>query len=79
MSMVDPRLAFLARASARLILVEVGEMDLDTAFAELVPAFREITAPCTCDREMLARWEQLDRAAGRLPRRRQQRQQRRAA
>ena len=42
MSMVDPRLAFLARASARLILVEVGEMDLDTAFAELVPAFREI-------------------------------------
>jgi hypothetical protein len=77
MSMVDPRLAFLARASARLILVEVGEMDLDTAFAELVPAFREITAPCTCDREMLLRWEQLDREAGRLRPRRQQ--QRRAA
>jgi len=68
-SMVDPRLAFLARASARLILVEVGEMELGIAFAELVPVFRKITAPCTCDREMLSRWRELDRAAGRLPRR----------
>jgi hypothetical protein len=78
MSMVDPRLSFLARASAKLILVEAGEMDLATAFAELVPVFREITAPCACDREMLRRWEQLDRAAGR-PRPRRQQQQRRAA
>jgi hypothetical protein len=78
MIMVDPRLAFLARASARLVLVECGEMDLETAFADLVPTFREITAPCTCDREMLARWERLDRVSGRAPRRRQQ-QQRRAA
>jgi hypothetical protein len=75
---IDPRLAFLACASARLNLVEIGEMELDTAFAELVPAFREITAPCTCDREMLARWEQLDREAGRV-RSRRKRQQRRAA
>jgi hypothetical protein len=39
--MVDPRLAFLARASARWFLVEAGEMDLGIAFAELVPAFRQ--------------------------------------
>jgi hypothetical protein len=42
---VDPRLAFLARASARLVLVESGEMDLDEAFDELVA--------CVCD---CARW-----------------------
>ena len=35
-ALVDPRLAFLARASARLILVEAGEMDLDEAFDEFV-------------------------------------------
>jgi hypothetical protein len=64
--MVDPRLAFLARASARWLLVETGEMDLPTAFGELVPAFRELTGPCTCDRELLSRWQQLDRR--RLPR-----------
>jgi hypothetical protein len=67
--LVDPRLAFLARASARWLLVEAGEMDLGIAFAELVPVFREITAPCTCDSEMLSRWQQLDR--GRSVRRRQ--------
>jgi len=72
--MVDPRLAFLARASARWFLVEAGEMDLVIAFAELVPAFRAITAPCTCDGEMLSRWQQLDRA-----RSRHRRQQQRAA
>jgi len=69
MNMVDPRLAFLARASARWLLVEAGEMDLGIAFAELVPVFREITAPCTCDSEMLSHWQQLDR--GRSPRWRQ--------
>jgi hypothetical protein len=36
---IDPRLAFLARASAHLTLVELGEMDLEEAIDDLVPAF----------------------------------------
>ena len=32
---IDPRLAFLARASARLALVEAGEMELAEAFGGL--------------------------------------------
>lgn len=35
---MDPRLAFLLRAAAKLILVESCHLDLDTAFADLVPA-----------------------------------------
>jgi len=43
--MVDPRLAFLARARARLILVESGAMDLDEAFEGLIAQ-----SPCSiCD------------------------------
>jgi hypothetical protein len=52
----DPRLTFLARASARLILVEAGEMDIAEAFDGLIKAFEAI-APCQCDRELLDRWE----------------------
>jgi hypothetical protein len=44
----DPRLAFLARASARLSLVEAGEMEIEDAFSGLVDQ-------CACDREMIAR------------------------
>ena len=51
-ALVDPRLAFLARASARLILVESGEMDLDEAFDALVESV------CDCDHWPLAeQWE----------------------
>jgi hypothetical protein len=39
---IDPRLALLARASAHLTLVELGEMDLDEAIDDLVPAFEEL-------------------------------------
>jgi hypothetical protein len=46
----DPRLAFLERASARLILVEAGEMEIDEAFSGLV-------YQCACDREMIDRWD----------------------
>jgi hypothetical protein len=46
----DPRLAFLERASARLILVEAGEMEIEDAFSGLVDQ-------CACDREMIARWD----------------------
>jgi hypothetical protein len=49
---VDPRLVFLARASARLVLVEAGEMDLDEAFDELIESV------CDCRRWPLAtQWE----------------------
>ena len=47
---VDARLAFLTCAAARLALVEAGEMDLDTAVADLVP-------PCACVRDVVDRWE----------------------
>jgi len=39
---VDPRLAFLARASARELLVDAGELTIAEAFGGLVPAFFEI-------------------------------------
>jgi len=38
----DPRLAFLARASARELLVDAGELTIDEAFDGLVPAFLKI-------------------------------------
>jgi hypothetical protein len=46
----DPRLAFLERASARLILAEAGEMEIDEAVDGLVEQ-------CACDREMIDRWD----------------------
>ena len=33
---IDPRLVYLARAGARLELIEAGELDLDEAFDGLV-------------------------------------------
>jgi hypothetical protein len=51
-ALVDPRLAFLARASARLVLVEVGAMDLNEAFDDLIESV------CDCARWPLAeQWE----------------------
>jgi hypothetical protein len=60
---VDPRLAFLARAAARFVLVQAGEMMLDQAFDGLVDSLQ-----CPCEREIIERWERLDRI--RLKRRR---------
>jgi len=52
MTRVDPRLVFLARASARLILVEVGALDLDEALDGLVEPI------CECQRwPLAAQWE----------------------
>jgi hypothetical protein len=49
---VDHRLAFLARASARLLLVEAGELDLDQALDGLVEPI------CECQRwPLAAQWE----------------------
>ena len=51
-ALVDPRLAFLARAHARFIMVEAGEMDLDEAFDDLIESV------CDCARWPLAeQWE----------------------
>jgi len=51
-ALVDPRLVFLARASARLVLVESGEIDLGEAFDELIESV------CDCARWPLAeQWE----------------------
>jgi hypothetical protein len=43
MNEIDPRLAFLERASARLILVEACLMSLDEAFFGLLDGLQ-----CTC-------------------------------
>jgi hypothetical protein len=52
----DPRLVFLERASARLFLVEAGEMNLDEAFEGLVASLE-----CSCTRELVQRWERQER------------------
>ena len=49
---IDSRLAFLECASARLFLVDIGEMDLGEAFDGLVCSLQ-----CPCEREILERWE----------------------
>jgi len=54
---VRPGLVFLQRASARLILVEAGELELDEAIAGLLPAFEALVGPCACSREIVDRWE----------------------
>jgi hypothetical protein len=54
---IDERFAFLARAAARHALVEAGAMDIDEAFDGLVADLR-----CDCDRDIIQRWERLDRA-----------------
>jgi hypothetical protein len=49
---IDPRLAFLARAHARFILVEAGEMSLDEALDGLIEPI------CDCQRwPLAAQWE----------------------
>jgi hypothetical protein len=53
---VNPRLAWLARAAARHMLVEHGLMTIDEAFEGLVDCLS-----CTCSREMVERWETWDR------------------
>ena len=49
---VDNRLAFLECASARLFLVNIGEIDLGESFDGLVCSLQ-----CPCEREILERWE----------------------
>jgi len=58
-AVIDPRLAFLARAHACFILVDAGEMDLNEAFDGLFAH-----SPCAfCDcrwrwvEDLVERWE----------------------
>jgi hypothetical protein len=60
LSEIDPRLIFLARAAARLDLVETGVMELDEAFDGLVSSLS-----CGCSREMVERWEPSTSRKGR--------------
>jgi hypothetical protein len=56
---VDPRLVFLACVSARLVLVEAGEMDLDEAFDGLI--LESPYSICDCRwrwvENLVERWE----------------------
>jgi len=40
--MIDPRLCFLARCSAALLLIECGEMQLEDCWSDLADAFLRI-------------------------------------
>jgi hypothetical protein len=65
---IDPRLVLLARAAAKLQLIEAGLTNLDTAFDDLVPAFRQIAvAPCQCEREILDNWERRKSIGNKSP------------
>ena len=51
-ALVDSRLVFLARASARLVLVETGEMEIGEAYDDLIKSV------CDCARwPLAAQWE----------------------
>jgi hypothetical protein len=57
MTRLDPRLVFLARAGARALLVEVGEITLDEAIRGLIHG-HERCPLCGLRRHLLAeQWE----------------------
>jgi hypothetical protein len=60
---IDPRLAFLACASARYFLVDQGEMSVDQAVdAPFVDQFRKIAGlTCWCEYETMQRMEAVHR------------------
>jgi hypothetical protein len=61
--LIDPRLAFLARADALLFLVEAFALSIDDAIDRLMPAILEI-AGCQCHREILDRFDEAARERG---------------
>jgi hypothetical protein len=60
LAVVDPRLVFLLRASTKFTLVEAALQDADEAIDDLEHALHMLR-PCTCEREMVERWERWDR------------------
>jgi hypothetical protein len=68
---IDPRLAFLARASAWLALIEAGTANLDAAIESLGAMFCDFAMPpCQCEREILDRWGRNYQEWRRQPQRR---------
>ena len=67
----EPRLVFLRRAHARLILVEAGAMDIDDAIAGLIEPLERLVGPplCECSRDIVERWERDYPPIRRQPRR----------
>jgi hypothetical protein len=57
--LIDPRLAFFARAGALHILIEAGGLSVDEAFGRLTPAIYEF-ADCRCYREILESFDRWD-------------------
>jgi hypothetical protein len=55
--MIDPRLAFLARASARNFMIEQGIISLDDAFNPLIEPFLQIIGDDLVDAYLWERWE----------------------
>jgi hypothetical protein len=63
MARVDPRLAFLACASARLTLVEEGLLSIDEAMSpDFIEWFRSVAQiTCHCEREIMDRMDAVHR------------------
>jgi hypothetical protein len=69
MTPLDWPIAFLARAGARLRLVEAGDLDLDAAIVELVESIdrrwlleriiKMRPLPCACECDIIGRWERM--------------------
>jgi hypothetical protein len=59
---IDPKLAWLARAAARHILVDAGLMTPQEAFDGLIDCLS-----CTCTRAVAERWEVIYPPHGRRP------------
>jgi hypothetical protein len=57
---IDPRLALLQHAAAKLALIEESLEDLDRAFDDIVHAVH-VVEPCTCERQILDALEEHDR------------------
>jgi hypothetical protein len=55
----DPGLTFLQRASARLLLVEAGEIGIDAAIDGLIEPFEDLFGArlCDCAIDIVEQWE----------------------
>ena len=57
-TLVHPGMVFLLRASARLDLVEAGEMEIEEAIMGLAQSFYDLVHPmCPCARDIYDRME----------------------
>jgi hypothetical protein len=71
-TLIDWRLAFLARAWGRFVMVKAGEMDPETAVAELIESIdrrwllerivKKRPLPCACECDIIGRWDRMRHA-----------------